>query len=135
MAQQNLCIQWDGDNRVGYPILDEQHRGLIATINSLYYFIQQGWELESLKATILILEQYVKFHLKTEEMILMKRGLSEDELKAIHEYGESFLIDLHKNIELSISEDEPQNVVKFLVRWWKGHKVDFHDELKKYFEY
>lgn len=133
MKQQNLFIKWDDDKLVGYTILDEQHRGLVATINSLFYFIQEGWELNSLKPTLLILEQYVTFHLKTEESILVKRGISDADLKVIQNYGESFLSELHRNIKLAISEDEPQNVVKYLAHWWNGHKSEFHDKLEKYF--
>jgi len=133
MTQQNLFIKWDNDKKVGYPIIDEQHRGLVATMNSLYYFIQQGWDITSLKPTLQILEQYVTFHLKTEEGILVEHGISEDTLKVIHEYGESFLKELHENINLSVSENEPQNVVKFLTKWWTGHKTEFHDKLEEYF--
>jgi len=71
--------------------------------------------------------------LKTEEGILVEHGISEDTLKVIHEYGESFLKELHENINLSVSENEPQNVVKFLTKWWTGHKTEFHDKLEEYF--
>ncbi len=130
---QLLFIKWDEDNIINYPIVDEQHRGLVATINSLYYFIQQGWEIKDLKPTILMLEQYVMFHLKTEQSILSSQGLSEDEIKPIQEYSSSFLHDLHNVVTDAIAHEEPQELSKYLAKWWQGHKVEFHDKLSKYF--
>ena len=134
MAQQILFIKWDDRNLINLPIVDEQHRGMVATINSLYYFIQQGWDLNSLKPTVLMLEQYVKFHLKTEEMILKNHGLSSEDMQTVHEYTENFLSQLHKEVDSAIEEGEPENVAKFLARWWMGHKTEFHDKLQKYFQ-
>ena len=134
MTQQNLFIKWDDGKLVGFTILDEQHRGLVATINSLYYFIQQGWDLVSLKPTLKMLEQYVAFHTKTEELILVQHGISEEDLKIIREYDVNFLSELHKEVETAITEEQPNNVVKFLARWWLSHKTEFHDKLAKYLQ-
>ncbi len=134
MAQQILFIKWEDRNLIHLPIVDEQHRGMVATINSLYYFILQGWDLNSLKPTVLMLEQYVKFHLKTEEMILKKQGISSEDMQTIHEYSENFLSQLHKEIDSAIETDEPETVAKFLARWWMGHKTEFHDKLQEYFQ-
>ena len=61
-----LYIVWNDINKLGIPIIDEQHRGIVATINSFHYFIQEGHGLEALKPTLNILEQYTCIHFKTE---------------------------------------------------------------------
>ena len=37
-----LYIAWNDDNKLGIPIIDEQYRAIISTINSLHYFMQIG---------------------------------------------------------------------------------------------
>jgi len=37
-----LYIVWSDNNELGIPIIDEQHRAIISTINSLHYFMQPG---------------------------------------------------------------------------------------------
>lgn len=66
MKNPTLYIVWDNKTNIGVPIIDEQHRGIIATLNSLHYFIQQERGLEALQ----IMSKYIGFYLKTEEMIL-----------------------------------------------------------------
>ena len=36
-----LYIVWNEKNNIGVPIIDEQHRGIVIAINSLYYFINE----------------------------------------------------------------------------------------------
>jgi hemerythrin len=67
-----LYIVWRDESNVEIPIIDEQHRGLVAAINSLYFFIQEGWGVEALKPTLSIIKSYSGFHSKTEEGILAK---------------------------------------------------------------
>lgn len=131
---QLLFINWNNKDLTGYSIIDEQHRGLIATINSLYYFIQQGWDLQSLKPTILMLEQYMVFHLKTEESILASINIPEETMEAIREYRETFLQELHDIVTDAIISDKPHELSKFLAKWWQGHKTEFHEKLQVYFD-
>lgn len=128
-----LFIKWDEKYICGYPIIDEQHRGLIATTNSLFYFMQKGWGLDDLKPTILMLEQYVMFHLKTEESILIGKGMPAEELTIIQEYEKSFLSELHEVVISAITNEEPNEVAKYLAKWWRGHELQFHEKLRNYF--
>tara|TARA_R110002049_G_scaffold2743_5_gene21192 strand:+ start:84382 stop:84786 length:405 start_codon:yes stop_codon:yes gene_type:complete len=128
-----LFIKWDENDLVNFPILDEQHRGLIAMINSLFYFMQKGWDLKSLKPTILMLEQYIIFHLKTEESILLERGIPENDLKIIQEYRKTFLADLNRIVNNAINNHEPNELAKYIAKWWTGHKTEFHNKLEQYF--
>ena len=56
--QQPLYIVWQDKFVQDEPIIDEQHRGAIAIINSLHYFIQQGYGLKDLMPTVNVLKSY-----------------------------------------------------------------------------
>ena len=131
---QILYLSWDENHLTGVPIVDEQHRGLVATINSLYYFIQKGWELKSLKPTILMLEQYIVFHLRTEESMLSENGLPDNILASIQEYRSDFLTTLNDVVESAIQHHEPEELASFLAKWWLGHNTEFHDKLEDFFQ-
>ncbi|HDL18487.1 MAG TPA: bacteriohemerythrin [Bacteroidetes bacterium] len=114
-----LYIVWSEINKLGIPIIDEQHRGVISTINSLHYFILTGHGQEIVKPTLIMLEQYVDVHFKTEEALL-----TEANYPALEEH-----IALHKGFIEKIkklSTDPNRNmdsdlVLKFLKEWWLGH--------------
>jgi len=91
-----LYIVWNEKQSISIPILDEQHHAVVATINTLYFFINQGWGLSALLPTLKMVKSSVGFHLKTEEGILEKLGASETLLA-------------------------PMILLKFLKSWWITH--------------
>ena len=114
-----LYIVWNDINKLGIPIIDEQHRGIVATINSFHYFIQEGHGLEALKPTLKILEQYTCIHFKTEEA-LMKEAECPDLERHIILHDE--LMKRTKEIALeAVSHEEPELALVFLKEWWLSH--------------
>lgn len=69
-AMSNLYIQWKKEDELGIPLIDEQHRAIVGTINSLFYFIQMGRGLAALRPTLNALDQYTKIHFDSEEALL-----------------------------------------------------------------
>ena len=67
-----LYIVWNDKYHVGVPIIDEQHRGIVSAINTLFEFIRQGHGQEALKPTFLVLEQYTRLHFITEQRLLQE---------------------------------------------------------------
>ena len=65
----NLYIIWEEGYNLGIPIIDEQHRAIVSTINTYYYFVTDGKAGAALKPTFITLEQYTKTHFMTEEYI------------------------------------------------------------------
>ena len=65
-----LYIVWSDNNKLGIPIIDEQHSGIISSINSLHYFIQTEHGDEIMQPTMIMLEQYIDIHFKTEEALM-----------------------------------------------------------------
>jgi hemerythrin len=125
-----LYIVWQNQHSVGVPILDEQHHAIIATINSLYYFIQEGWGLSALKPTLSIIVRYSKFHAKTEEGMLTKSGYP----AVIHqiEKQENFELNVQKAFDEAILHQDPNILLKFLRKWWVDHLETDHIEYAPY---
>jgi len=125
-----LYITWGEKNNMGIQIIDEQHRGIVSTINSLYYFIRKGRGMEVLKPTLNILEQYSIVHFKTEEELIAKSGYP-----ALEKH-----ISLHQNLikemkslsEESILSRDSEMVLRFLKEWWLSH---INKEDQKYAPY
>ena len=128
----SIYIAWDDARDTGIPIIDEQHRGINAAINTLYYFIQAGWALESLGPTLNVMRQYCGFHFKTEEMLLAELhypGL-EDELRAHRRFFDAFN---QVAIEARHFED-PGLFLRFIRDWWLAHLGEHHAEYRRYVE-
>ena len=127
-----MLINWSDDDLVNFPILDEQHRGIISTINTLDYFIKQDWSISNLKPTIDTVIHYVKFHFKTEETILIRQNVPAINLEIIRNYKMQFLNELNQHVEDAVNMAESKILTDYLVNWWSGHKSEYHDKLSNY---
>lgn len=115
-----LYIVWRDDFlQEGYQIIDEQHRGVLATINSLYYFLQLGHGLEALMPTIKILLQYMQFHSKTEEGILRENGY--EDLEIFLAQAERDVSGYKKACREALASKDPRTLLLFLRDWWTDH--------------
>lgn len=122
-----LYIVWNSNNKLGIPIIDEQHRGIVATINSLHYFIQEGHGLAVLKSTLDILEQYTHIHFQTEEALMKKIKYPDVEA---HVLLHRALMKKTKEISgKSIAHKDPGMALIFLKKWWLNH---INQEDRKY---
>ncbi len=127
---RNLYIIWSDKNKLGVPIIDEQHRGIISTINSLHYFIQIGHGEEVLRPTLVMLAQYTEIHFKTEEALMKSANYPAiKEHKVLHRD----LIEKTRKLSTEHSGSLDSNrVLKFLREWWLGH---INKEDRKYLPY
>lgn len=110
-------------------IVDEQHRGVLATINSLYYFLQQGHGIDALLPTIKILLQYMQFHTKTEEGILRDNGYPA--IDKFVEQSEQDFANYKKACREALACKDPQALLIFLRDWWVQHMQE-HQQFKRY---
>ena len=121
-----LYIVWKPHDDIGVAILDEQHHAIVATINSLYYFIQEGWGLSALAPTLNIIKSYSSFHFKTEEGILAKAGYPE-----LHKHimaQKQFIKDVDAAAQEAIDYKDAFILIKFLKDWWISHLKKEHLE-------
>jgi len=122
-----LYIVWSKENELEIPIIDEQHRGIVSTINSFYYFIQQGHGSEALSPTLNILAQYTNLHFKAEEALMerAKYPALDDHLVLHKELAKKMTI-LARDL---ISKEDANSLLGLLKSWWLGH---INQEDRKY---
>ncbi len=115
----DLLIEWQSDFNTGIKIIDEQHRGVISSINTLFFFKQEGQPLDVLKPALLTLDQTTRNHFMTEENILLH-----SQYPKFKEH-----VKLHREM-ISIMEekaseeeccDNPEYLFSFLKEWWYDH--------------
>jgi hemerythrin-like metal-binding protein len=127
-----LYIVWNEKQSVLVPIVDEQHHAIVAAINSLYFFINQGWGLNALSPTLKIIKTCVGFHIKTEEGILEKLGADYKTLAKHAEIYNNFDVAAEHATKQSLIEQDPMILLKFLRDWWVNHRTKDHLEYEKY---
>lgn len=121
-----LYIVWQDNFLQHEPIVDEQHRGAVAIVNSLHYFIQQGYPLQHLKPTVNMLKSYLNFHFITEQGIL--EAMECPLLKQYRAEAIETLKDFDACYLQGISEDDPTVLLICLRNWWQRH-LEFHKKI------
>lgn len=130
MNTENLYIIWNKSNDLGIPIIDEQHRGIVSIINSLYYSVRQGKGCSTLLPTLIIMEQYSIIHFETEQIMLQEFNYPD--------YEKHLMFHVHlkeklKEIKVhSFSDKDPKKALEFLKKWWIDH-INIED--RKYVKY
>jgi len=119
LLKQNVLIVWKPEYNLGIPIIDEQHRGIVSTINSLHFGMQSKYAKEMLTPIIEMMHSYTLIHFHLEEDFLEKINSPEAQRH----------IGLH--LELSQELDrtgrdtmlnrDPYKFVGFLKQWWLDH--------------
>ena len=115
-------IAWKPGYDLRIYILDEQHRGIVAAINSLYYGMQTKQSGDMLIPIFKIMHEYAHIHFKTEEEFHEKfdfpnaishRALHRELTGALSKIGEE-----------SITHHDPHELMDFLKKWWIDHIRD-----------
>ena len=124
-----LFINWQDEFIQGEQLIDEQHRAVLATINSFHYFLQQGLGIEALMPTVNILVSYLKFHMKTEEGIL--RGAHYPDLASYIAMNNESTDEFMAVCQLAIDAQHPDGLLLFLKEWWQSH-LEMHEKTTPY---
>lgn len=72
-----LYIVWSPQWELGIPIIDDQHRGIISLINTLFYFMTKHRSEDVIIPLIRTIERYWLMHCMTEEELLKASGYPE----------------------------------------------------------
>lgn len=117
--EQALYIVWSQDNQLGIAILDEQHRAIVSTINSLFYFIQEKLGAAAVEPTLRVLVEYTKLHFTTEERLMKQAGyLQFDEhIQLHHKLAEQTIALTQSHVEAESAKE----TLRFLKDWWINH--------------
>lgn len=125
-SQKPLYIVWRDKYLRHESIIDEQHRGAVAIINSLHFFIQQGFSLQQLKPTVQMLKNYLNFHFKTEQDILealecpLMQQYKADASDTLKAFDTQYL--------QGVKEKDPTILLIFFRKWWQQHLV-LHEKI------
>jgi len=122
-------INWQDEFIQGEALIDEQHRAVLATINSFHYFLQQGQGVEALMPTVNILVRYIGFHMKTEEGLLRAAeypGLADYIVDSDNVTDEFMAI-----CQLAIDNQNPDGLLVFIREWWHSH-LELHHKTTPY---
>ena len=125
-----LYIIWTKENEIGIPIIDEQHRSIVSTINTFHYYISNGIDKNVIFSTLKILEQYTKLHFQTEQELMQLAGyLDLASHLELHKEIITRTEQIVRNVNITNNSDE---VLQFLKDWWIGH---INKEDRKYVSY
>ena len=122
LLQHHFLIAWKPEYNLGIPIVDEQHRGIVTTINSLYYGMQNKKADSMLASIITMVYEYSHLHFKLEEEFFKSFNFpgAEDHGK-LHAGLMDTLFEIR---ERSIWDRDPYQLNDFLKKWWIDHICD-----------
>ncbi len=117
--KESLFIIWQEEDAMGIPLIDEQHRGIVSMINTLYYFMKRGDAEREQQRMLEMLEHFFAVHFIVEEELMEAAGYEESESHAAEH--ERFLEEL-RQLRASIEQvNEPLQLLKSLKSWWLDH--------------
>ena len=137
LEQDHLMIVWNESHLTGIDILDEQHRGIVSTINSLHYllFIPPNDDA-LLRSAVDMINGYTEIHFLTEIGLLKNSRYPKlQEHQSLHDH---LIIESDRIFMDCLKEGgDPTLYLKFLKNWWQLHitRVDMahKDHLNEYF--
>lgn len=121
-----LLIVWHDDNNLGIPIIDEQHRGIVSVINTLYHAIRMKRGKEALAHAVNIMKDYSRLHFATEERMLEETGYPG--LRGHKELHAELVVKALSVGTESLILGDPARFLHFLEEWWMNH-INRHDRL------
>ena len=130
LPKHNILIVWKPEYDLGIPILDEQHRGVVSVINSLYFGMQNKHGASMLSPIIGMIHEYTRIHFDLEEDFqrscdfpnaISHRALHGELTKAMSAIGKE-----------SISNRDPREFMEFLKKWWVDHICNKDREFLNY---
>ena len=115
----NLFIIWKPEYNLGIPIIDEQHRGIVTTINSLYFGIQNKYAEEMLAPIIDMMYDYTRIHFQVEESFL--EPIDFPEAKKHRDLHNELSSKLTHTARDSAFHKDPYEFLGFMKSWWINH--------------
>jgi len=119
LFEHSLFIVWKPEYNLGIPIIDEQHRGIVTTINSLFYSMQNKHGEDVLRPVVNMVTEYTHIHFDVEENFLRKCGFNDFEKH--HELHNELRRTLSSIENKNLWEHDPQKFLEFLKDWWIDH--------------
>ena len=119
LLDHNVFIVWKPEFNLGIPIIDEHHRGIVTTINTLHFGMQHNYVKDVLAPVIDMMYDYTHIHFRIEEHFLEVIDFPNAKMHhGLHEALSSKLADAGRH---SMLDKDPYNFLDFLKDWWINH--------------
>lgn len=116
---KNLFIVWSKNFESHIPIIDEQHRGLVSTVNSLFYLMREHRTFNVIIPTIAALNHFKETHFYTEEYLMELTSYPQiEEHKKEHDV---FRVQTKRLFFKSKKTLDPSELLDFIKKWWLEH--------------
>ena len=118
LLDRPLFIKWQENSNTDIALIDEQHKGIVSIINTLYYMVGMGKGNNKLYLRIIdTLTNYSSIHFTTEEGMLEAYGFKDlEKHKALHK---KLLLDMERVRHNTMNDSQP--LLEFLKKWWLEH--------------
>ena len=118
-ATHHILFAWTPECDLGIPIIDEQHRGIVATINSLHYAVYHNLGGHMILPVVGMVNEYTRIHFEVEEKILTNCNYPD---LASHRQLHYKLVQKMAEIgSESMVRRDPYPFLNFLKGWWHDH--------------
>jgi len=133
LMEHSMFITWKPEYNLGIPIIDEQHRGIVSTINSLHFGMQNQYVSEMLTPIIDMMYDYTHIHFQIEEDFQTRIGYPD--AKRHHLLHLELTAELNKTGHKSIFGKDPYAIMNFLKKWWIDHICGEDLQFRNYLVY
>ena len=125
-------VVWDGSLNTGIDTIDAQHKHLFEIINNLHEKMIRGDDEVFLLTTLDSLEQYIRFHFRTEEALMTKKGFpGQEKHMEEHRQFEDAVAAIEDQDEIDVRQ-KLREILSLLLGWLVDHIYDTDRELGKY---
>ena len=130
MLQHNILIVWKPEYELGIPVVDEQHRGIVSTINSLFFGMQHKHGESMLTPIANMVLDYTRIHFEIEEEFIDKCGFPG--IDRHHLLHKELIDELQQSGKKSILNKDSFQFMDFLKKWWVDHICDKDRQFRDY---
>ena len=121
----NMFVIWNENQATGIPLIDDHHRSIASTMNSLFYFMRTKNEEMTLMPITTILEQYMKLHFFAEGKLLREANFKDADNHALQH--DQILHRMKSILANSRRTGSGEELLGFLKLWWKDH-LNVHEQ-------
>jgi len=123
-----MLVGWEQKFDQHKEIIDDQHRAILTTVNSIHYLFNKDDDANIIKHVMMLYSQ-LQLHFKTEMMIL-----KDNESPLLAEYekqADKFLDELIDLCDVPNDEHQTQVLFEKFKAWWQTH-LQVHEKITPY---
>lgn len=123
-----LLLSWHQEFEQNKEIIDEQHRAILASINSIYYLFLKGEDNGLIKHLMMLYSQ-LQMHFKTELLIL--RQYESPLITDYEQQADELLNALLDICDVKNIDHQNQALFEQFKNWWHTH-LQLHQQITPY---